>query len=253
MSAFDYQSKLLNDIFSNKVTEQFDPKGVAVYQNNLRANAARALSLTFPITKQIIGDQNFQLATNKYLCAKLKTFGDWADFGLEFDVFLSNQTLMENLPYISELAGLERHIFNSVRAKDEKLDLQSIHLLASEDNEQRRFLLASGACVLQSNYPLLEIKRFFERAEEQSNTNFENVIKAIKHDSQHNSSFCILVYRKGFEVYTEYISDTQYTWYQLLLKGSPLGKALKQMQVTDFDIETWLPQAISKQIVIGVT
>jgi len=226
--------------------------GISVYQNNLKANAERALAITYPSVKTIIGEENFRYATTQYLHEFLKTTADWGLWGEHLADFLAQQTLIESLPYLPDIARLDWALHQSYRAKNSESNINSFYLLEQEDSTNLRFELANGIFVISSPFPIIAIRDYFKRELRFDQGAFETSIEKAINQDQISSGFHALVYRQGLEVELDTISSAESYWYQLLIKGTLIGQALDSIEAYDFELSSWLPKAIQQQLVVGV-
>jgi len=258
MSLINSQNLVLADIFQTSnspsvLTHSAEYQaGIKVYQNNLKANAERALAITYPSIKAIIGDENFQHATTQYLQEFLKSAADWGLWGEHLADYLAQQSLIESLPYLPDVARLDWAIHQAYRAKNSESNLNSFYLLEQDDSANLRFELASGLIVINSPFPIIAIRDHFKHEPMFDQDAFETSIEEAISQYQTSSGFNALVYRQGLTIQLDYISSAESYWYQLLLNNTLIGKALDSIEPHDFELSSWLPKAIQQQLVVGV-
>ncbi|WP_286261739.1 HvfC/BufC family peptide modification chaperone [Thalassotalea atypica] len=250
MSLINFQQTLLADIFNTSAQSSYDEKGLAIYQNNLHANALRALGITYPTVKIVLED-NFAVASAKYLAQHYKTNADWGEWGEKLPDFLSQQALLESLPYLADVAQLDLMIHRCARAKDELVDLQSLGKLEQKDASELFFKLNSGFAIYRSSYPVLEIKDYFANNVTFEQQAFEQLLRAAFEKMDEDGLF-IAVYRAEYDVRSVYISKAEYQWYISLLNNTDLATAMDRVSHTDFNLSAWLPRAVQEHVIIGV-
>lgn len=258
MSLINSQNLMLTDIFQTNngpsaPTHSTEYQaGINVYQNNLKANAERALAITYPSVKTIIGDENFRYATTQYLHEFFKSTADWGLWGEHLADFLAQQTLIESLPYLPDIARLDWALHQSYRAKNSESNINSFYLLEQEGSANLRFELADGLFVISSPFPIIAIRDYFKREPIFDQGAFETCMQEAINQGQTSSGFHALVYRQGLEVKLDTISSAESYWYQLLIKSTLIGQALDSIEAYDFELSSWLPKAIQQQLVVGV-
>lgn len=258
MSLITNQNLLLADIFQENNTQSALTHskeylaGLSVYKNNLKANAKRALAITYPSIKAIIGDENFTHATVQYLQEFLKTSADWGQWGEHLADYLEQQSLVESLPYLPDMARLDWALHQAYRAKNNESNLNSFYLLEQDDSANLRFELASGLFVISSPFPIVAIRHYFKHQPIFDQGAFDACIEEAISQYQTDTGFHALVYRQGLTIQLDYISSAENYWYQLLLNNTLIGKALDSIESYDFELSSWLPKAIQQQLVVGV-
>lgn len=126
-----------------------------IYRNNVLGNFESVLSSIFPVTKKILGKENFELLVGKY-CKKFPSkSGDLNEFGKEFPELLTRcQTT-----YLKDLARLELFYHQSyfaAKAK-EKFDVAKIKNLPAEEFYNLIFTIDPSCVLLASKFAVFSI------------------------------------------------------------------------------------------------
>ena len=82
--------------------------GLAVYRNNLREGARKALVADYPVIACLVGDLCFRSLAADYVGSYPSRSGDLQDFGRAFPEFLAGHFAATEFAYLTEVASLER-------------------------------------------------------------------------------------------------------------------------------------------------
>lgn len=239
------QNQLLTDIFSRQPTGQFEARGIEVYRANLRATAARALHITFPTVVQLVGENVVAHAAQELLTISLPDKGDWAVWGSQLPHVLSTLPALADFPFVPEVAELDYHCHQMVRAGDAVVDFKSLLLLNSHQPEELFIACNPQLILMASKYPLVEIKRAHQYPTE---SNTEMLKTAMSDEAKQHYLAC---YRDGLEVVVQTLSKLEFDWLQALKKMS-LGHALSAFQDTEFSFQQWLERAVKTNLLYKI-
>jgi len=89
---------------------ELDARGLAVHRNNWRSNLRSALRATYPVVERLVGAEFFTYAANCFIDAHPSRSANLQDYGAEFAVFLHAFQPAQDLPYLTDVAKLERAI-----------------------------------------------------------------------------------------------------------------------------------------------
>ena len=113
------QRALLQAIFAATGEQpEFDPRGLEIYRRNLHASAARALSISYPTTTQLLGEELMGLFAAQHIRLVGKSTFDWADWGRQFPYWLKQHPISTEHPYLADIAHLDWAIHRADRAAD---------------------------------------------------------------------------------------------------------------------------------------
>ncbi len=82
--------------------------GFAVYRNTCARGAAEALRSAYPTVDALIGEEAFTHAALDYRCANPPRSAVLSDYGADFADFLESQPWADELPYLADVARLDR-------------------------------------------------------------------------------------------------------------------------------------------------
>lgn len=99
-----------------------DPaKRFAVYRNNVMVSLTQALASGFPVTRALVGDEFFDAMAREYIPLEPPTSPVLVEYGDGFADFIARFPPAEGLPYLADVARLERMRVQSHHAQDAPL------------------------------------------------------------------------------------------------------------------------------------
>lgn len=131
------------------------PERLDIYRNTLLMTLTNALSLSFPVTRKLVGEEFFEGASQIFISDHLPTAG-WLDqYGEAFPGFLREFPPAQPLAYLSEVAQLEWAVNAVLRAPAfEPLDLGRLAAVESRDESQLRFIANPSLRLLHLHHPV---------------------------------------------------------------------------------------------------
>lgn len=242
------QQRLIAAIFGDEGSDQFDPKGLAVYQRNLRATARRALQISFPTVVKLIGDELFQHASNQLLVSSPPKEGDWGVWGSGFAALLDQLPELEAYPYVVDCARLDFAVHMASREQSFNVDHSSLQLLASEPTEKLRLRLNKTVKLITSEYPIVDIWI----AHQDETLDPQKWLKSAKEKMQSEQGQSGLIYRVQQRTEVRQLDVAEQLWFNSLREDQTLSEALDIIDLTDFDFERWLPTAVSQNLIAEI-
>ena len=89
-----------------------------VYRNNVMVSLIRALASGFPVTCQLVGDEFFHAMAREYVLSEPPTSPVLVEYGDGFPDFIARFPAAKGLPYLADVARLERMRIQSYHAQD---------------------------------------------------------------------------------------------------------------------------------------
>lgn len=216
-----------------------------IYRNNTINNLCNALKADYPVVVRLVGDEFFTHAAKTYIAGTPSASGDINDYGESFPEFLAAFPPAAGLPYLGDVARLERawkQAFYSAEAETENFsalaDMPVQHLAGL------RFRLHPSLRLIASPYPVLRIWM--------SNQPTESCASEICLD---DGAECVLLHRVGGRVEMALTTPAEYKWLAILLAGRSLGEAVEAAFSVDevFELEPCLYRHIGQGSFIGYT
>lgn len=132
----------------------------AVYRNNVMVSLTRALSGGFPVTRELVGAEFFDAMARAYIAVEPPTSPVLVEYGDGFGEFIARFPPAAGLPYLADIARLERMRVRSYHAQDaSSLATESLHALMSDPEalSSLRVCLHPSCHVLRSRFALFSI------------------------------------------------------------------------------------------------
>ncbi len=132
--------------------------GLAVYRNNLREGARRALVADYPVIARLVGDPCFRGLAIDYVGGHPSSSGDLKDFGHAFPPFLAGHFATTKFAYLADVAYLERALVEC--CADDGKPCAPVGALAAIDPArygQLRLLPRANWDLCRSPYPVYNI------------------------------------------------------------------------------------------------
>ena len=134
--------------------------GFAVYRNTVLSGCIDALEANFPTVARLVGSEWFRAAALVYVGEHLPGQPMLADYGATFPEFLRAFEPANELPYLPDIARLDRHWTEAHAARDEvALDADSLDALFACPSLSSTWLRphASARWVLSEDTPVFTI------------------------------------------------------------------------------------------------
>lgn len=213
-------------------------KRFAVYRNNVTVSLIDALAGVFPAVQRLVGEEFFRNMARIYVLQQPPASAVLFEYGGGFAAFLERFEPVSKLPYLPDIARLERAWLDAFHAADaEPLTPQALAAIPPEKLGEARFTPHPSVRILQSRYAAVSI----------FSANRENrPLDGIRpHDPED-----ALITRPHHDVQVRRLPPGGACFFQSLLAGSTLGEAasLTLEQHSGFD----LPSAISALLEAGV-
>ncbi|MCX9150793.1 DNA-binding domain-containing protein [Pseudomonas sp. TB1-B1] len=138
-----------------------DPQSrFAVYRNNVHSSLINALVAAYPVTLQLVGDDFFRAMASVYVQTSPPGSPLISEYGSTFADFIQGFKPAASVPYLADIARLERHRVRAYHAADARpLDPLSVlqQLQGSTDLGQLRLQLHPSLATLTSPYAIVAI------------------------------------------------------------------------------------------------
>ncbi|MFC4861285.1 DNA-binding domain-containing protein [Pseudomonas sp. JS3066] len=204
----------------------------AVYRNNVLASLINALADTFPVVKQLVGDEFFTGMARLHVQAAPPRSPLLVFYGEDFPAFIATFPPAAGLPYLADVARLELAQVHAYHAADLP-PLDSAGLAAVLADPQllpgMQLWLHPSVAVIGSDFAIASLWAAHQ-----------GLLELTAVDPAQPE--CALVLRNGLEVEVSRISSGATVFIQALRAGSPLGSAVGAALTvdTDFDLGSTL-------------
>ncbi|GAA3930675.1 DNA-binding domain-containing protein [Litoribacillus peritrichatus] len=237
------QQQLISLIFGMQNTttihsEAFH-RGLQVYQNNLLATAARALTITYPVVDKLLGEEAMKQLAKQLLKHTPPSSGDWADWGENLSEQLLTTPLTDDYPFLYDMTVMEWRLHQTARAQVKPFDVESLPLLGDSPLESLRIQLAPGIQLLESDFPVDVIWRAHQGNQDQFKLDTDALAKEI---NKHQGPCRLLIYQQHNLPHLQRITEAEYQWFQDIFAGHSLNELLDRHP--KFEFSHWLSTAL---------
>lgn len=244
------QRDLLAAIFADQPVAGFDSRGLAIYRRNLRANAARALSISFPTVTRLLGRDRLARLAGEFLMARGKWVFDWGLWGEEFPQWLARQRISLQHPYVIDSARLDWLMHCARRAADAQPDYESFSALAEKASLDFSLVTAPGYSVLESAFPIVAIYNAHQGQGDPAALDLSPAAAMLQAEKGQTA----LVWRRGALACLREVRDEELIWLRLLDGSATTAEeVLSDLPASGMPLEQWLDRAIREQLVIGLS
>jgi len=129
-----------------------------VYRNNVTVGLVNALADTFPAVQRLVGETFFNAMARVYVRTEPPSSPLLFRYGTGFADFVERFEPARTLPYLADVARLERAWLDAYHAADSAvLDAAELGAVAPEDLARQRFARHPAAAVLRSRFAAVSI------------------------------------------------------------------------------------------------
>jgi hypothetical protein len=213
--------------------EQASPlRRFAVYRNNVTVSLVDALASIFPTVQNLVGEDFFRAMARLYVAAHPPTSPLLFTYGEDFPAFLESFPPAAELPFLADVARVERLWLHSYHAEDaDPLHPAILLQIPPEDLAGVRFRA----------HPATRIARLPHAA----GTITRNDRTGISLDGVNPMTpETVMVTRPAFDVMVEVLPKGGATFLETLLAGATLGKAFAAAEPEGADIPVLLGLAL---------
>jgi len=136
-------------------------ESLEIYQSAVARALEAALQEIFPVCLALVGEDCFRSIAREYDAARTAAHADLARAGDELPGFLPSLRFLDGVPYLAGVAAVELAVQKSRRARSQPAaaDAAAHVEAAAADPFGWRLVLATGAQLVESEYPVLSIWR----------------------------------------------------------------------------------------------
>lgn len=213
--------------------------GLAIYRNNLYSTATRALMITYPVLKMMLGEDVCRFLAKQLLRSEPMFTGDWGDWGESLSDVIATTQLARSYPFLQDMAQLEWCIHQSERTRSETFNKQSLNSVGEQDFLQSEITLSQSLRFMESRYPIDHIWH----AHQSPNTETEQFQITLANAIAEHSGTCHLVVHNSLDgKKCTNISEQEYLWLKDASEFYTIGELLDRHPT--FNFIDWLAKAI---------
>jgi hypothetical protein len=184
-----------------------------VYRNNVTVSLVNALADIYPATLRIVGKEFFQATACVYVRASPPASPLLFEYGREFPAFIDRFEHTRDLPWLGDVARIERAWLDAYHAADSApLVPQALSAIDPEDLGETRLHAHPAARVVRSRFPAVTIFTANRR---------DAPVSRIESSDAEDA----LVTRPQLDVLVRWLPPGGAVFLSSLIAGSPLGEA----------------------------
>jgi hypothetical protein len=200
-----------------------------IHRNTFASVLTTALRLSYPAVHLLVGAKFFEGAARIFIRDHPPTSACLDDYGEEFPGFLSDFEPAVSLPYLPDVAALERAVIRALHASDaDPLDPHRLAALAEHDRARVRFAPRPSVGLVRGDHPADLIWRAV----------LEQDDAALSAIDPGPGQAWLLVERLATGVEVRRMSESAWGFTSALCAGRPLAAALDEAR--DFDASALL-------------
>jgi hypothetical protein len=244
MSLQNLQADFIDCVFSESMFTQSTVKPanhLRIYRNNIYSSMIMAVCETYPLIKQLLGENFFILAAKDYIDRYPSRSPDLNEYGEYFYHFISEFNHAKDFVYLSEVAKFEWACHEILSAGEHTpFDLNILRQTNPDDYGNLHFSFHPACRIIRFRYPILDI------------------IDLCKHERKENvdldkGGVNLVLYRHEKSVQILAVDDAEYIFLYTLLSNMPFADAVDEAMAinSQFDIQNVLHNWISKHILVN--
>ncbi len=154
----------LTDIYND--SKYFSAKElIAVYYNNYIYTLTDVLKSSYSCILRLVGDDFFNHIAKQYIKTHPQKQGYLQNYGNDFSSFIANTPECKNMPYLVDIALLERYYELCYHNDNSGFDFAKLPVGFSKNTKYNKILPFLNKCyLLSSKYPVLDIWRLNENS-----------------------------------------------------------------------------------------
>lgn len=237
LEAPQFQRRFALAVMGRRNPGTFGAPGFAVYRNTWVKGLLDALQANYPVVATLLGPDAFSSVAVEYARTKRSASPVLALYGERFPAHLAGHPLSEELPYLGDVARLERLWTECFfAADDEALNPAIFRRLLPEQAAALRPRLTAAARLARFETPAITIWEAHKQGE------FEELEPEWRPEH-------VLVHRKGASVSVRLLSKPEFQLLSELRQGRSIGEAIEAVAAANCSAE--IPSLIANIISSG--
>ncbi|MEM6498909.1 MAG: putative DNA-binding domain-containing protein [Pseudomonadota bacterium] len=187
-----------------------------VYRNNVAVSLADNLAASYPVTQQLVGEEFFVGMARVFADSNAPTSPVMLGYGAEFPEFISRFEPAQGLPFLADVARIERDWNGAYNAADaHPIGIEALQSIAPDALEATIIHLHPSLRIIRSDWPALSIWHLHQTS--------DNPAAAMQDLTPEPESGVIV--RPSLDVDVRLIPDLAAVFYTALADGRSLGVA----------------------------
>ena len=160
-SLFEFQRRFAADLLTERVAVACVPPiapGMIVHRSNVSVSLRQAVEAAFPVARALVGDAFFAALADRFVIAEPPRVGWLFAYGVRFPDFVAADGPARSVPYLADVARLERARVHAANTSDTvELNLSALARLAPDALASLRLRLHPAASLIVSHYRIFDI------------------------------------------------------------------------------------------------
>jgi hypothetical protein len=213
-----------------------------VYRNNVVAGQISTLSDAYPATVRLVGEEFFRAMARDYVLRHPPSSPMMFDYGIDFADFIDGFTPACELPYLGDVARIERAWVEAYHAPESaSLSSTSLRSLVESDLGSLRFQLHPSIRMVRSIFPAFTIWKMNTERDAFRTINLEEGDEDV------------LVGRPESEVHVYRLGKGGAQFFTALRQGLPVVEAVEQALAGEpqFELAVHMDMLLGARLAIG--
>ena len=197
-----------------------------VYRNNVAVSLTDNLAASYPVVKQLVGEEFFTGMARVFVDHNAPTSAVMLHYGVHFPDFITNFEPAQSLPFLADVARIEQGWNNAYHASDAKpVGVEALQSLAPEVLETAMMRLHPSLQIIRSDWPVFSIWHLHQST--------DDTAAAMQELTPEPESG--LIVRPNLDVDVRIIPDAAAEFYSSLQDGQSLGRAAEPLVAAQSD------------------
>lgn len=252
-SDFEIRRKALLDSVDTDHRFSYE-KRIAVYRNNVHHSLIQALADTFPVVKQLVGEDFFSLMAKEYLHRSPPNSAVLMEFGEGLSEFIGSFEPAQSLGYLSDVANLEYLWQTAYHAEDaQSVGAGFFASIPAESLYEQSLVCHPSLKLLSSEYAVGSIWQQHQQPRQETGKDQPEIIDDSAGQLNIDQPEWLVIVRPEYDVQICFVDEPSYRFVQGLQKQDSLGSVIAGLSegFPQWDIGQTLAFAIQNGFFVG--
>jgi hypothetical protein len=246
MSLQNLQADLIDSMFTEDTFTLSSVKPASrlrIYRNNIYSGMIMALCETYPLIKQLLGENFFILAAKDYIDRYPSRSPDLYEYGEYFYYFIAEFEYAKEFTYLGEVAKFEWACHEIIAAGAHAiLDLSILKNVNIDDYGKLHFYFHPACRLMHFRFPILDII---------------DLCKHIRKETVDldKGGVNLILFRSENEIKMVQLDDAEYIFLYTLQSNMPFSVAVDEAMTMDtkFDVQKSLYKWVENKILVDAS
>lgn len=189
-----------------------------VYRNNIAVSLSAALAEAFPVVKALVGDAFFAALAQAYVRANRPDSPVMLHYGQDFPDFVDGFEPARSVPYLADVARLERAWLNAYHAADAApIGIGALGAISQPALDETCVRVHPSLHLIRSDWPVVSIWRAHQGTQMPDLSGLKMVAE------------CSIVVRPMLDVHVATVPLNVYPLMRALVDGEPLARTFARL------------------------